>query len=68
MKEFLENLKHTFFILVLFAVAAIIMVFAFNLLERWFGFNSVIAILITMFFSQIYNMVKRARKEIDKEE
>lgn len=68
MKEFLENLKHTFFILVLFAVAAIIMVFAFNLLERWFGFNSVIAILITLCFFQIYNMVKSARKEIDKEE
>lgn len=68
MKEFLENLKHTFFILVLFAVAAIIMVFAFNLLERWFGFNSVIAILITLFFFQIYNMVKSARKEIDKKE
>lgn len=68
MKEFLENLKHTFFILVLFAVAAIIMVFAFNLLERWFGFNSVIAILITLFFIQIYNMVKCARKKINKEE
>jgi hypothetical protein len=56
MKEFLENLKHAFFILVLFAVAAIIMVFAFNLLERWFGFNSVIVILITLFFFQIYNI------------
>jgi fatty acid desaturase len=68
MKEFLENLKHAFFILVLFAVAAIIMVFAFNLLVRWFGFNSVIVILITLFFFQIYNMGKSARKEIDKEE
>jgi signal transduction histidine kinase len=68
MKEFLENLKYTFFILVLFAVAAIIMVFAFNLLERWFGLKSVIAILITLFFFQIYNMGKSARKEIDKEE
>ena len=69
MKEFLQNAKYTALILALVVVAGIVMLFIVNLLEQWFGIESVGGILITLFVYQVYRWVRSTRKQLkDKEQ
>lgn len=68
MREFLQNVKYTALILALMVVAGIVIVAIVDVLEQWFGIETVFGILMVVLSFQAYGWVKSARKLINDNE